>query len=161
MEFAASLIAIVGLADNIISRCRRYISGVKDCPTDLRTILVETSSLKSVIENLEFLYGNSPDPDLKKFFLALDAENGPVRGCRDCLEKLGALLAEGTVKAEHGTKRRAVLPTMQELAWPFRESKARRLLENLSRFRSAISLALVTDSSYVTKFKVSHPTWPD
>lgn len=151
MEFVASLIAVVGLADKIISRCHRYLSAVKDCPSDLRMILIETSSIKAVIQNLEFLYGNSPDLPLKQLFLELDGEIGPIRGSRQCLQDLEALLPGETITTTgpNSSKRRSIHPTLEQLAWPLRQTKAKRLLDDLSRFRAAISLALVTDTTHV------------
>jgi hypothetical protein len=149
MDFAASLIGVAGLAATIISRCRRYLTAVKDCPSDLRSILVETSSLKSVIEDLEFLYQNSPDSELKLFFQRLDGDGGPICGSRDCLEKLEKLLPEDLIHSGNGKKRRSLQPSLAQLAWPFHESKAKKLLGELGRFRSSIALALTTDISYV------------
>jgi hypothetical protein len=148
-EFGANLNGVVGLADKVISRCHRYLSAVKDCPSDLRAILIETSTVKSVIENLEFLCKNSPNPELKQFFLGLDSENGPIRGSRECLAKLDRLLPEDKTEGTTGGKRTTLEPTLTRLAWPLHETKARKLLDELGRFRASISAALVTDISYV------------
>ena len=150
MEFAASLIAVVGLADKVISRCHRYLSTVKDCPSDLRTILLETSSIKAVIENLEFLRNNSPDPHLKQLLLGLDGADGPVQGCRECLQQLENLIPDDNTQGSRGKRKRPLQPTLVRLAWPLHATKAKRLLDELGRFRGSISLTLVTDTTYVT-----------
>lgn len=149
MEFGANVAGVVGLADKVISRCHRYLSAVKDCPSDLRAILIETSTLKSVIENLEFLCKNSPNPELKQFFLRLDGDNGPIRGSRECLVKLDRLLPDDKIQRTTRGGERTLQPTLARLAWPLHETKARKLLDELGRFRASISAALVTDISYV------------
>lgn len=152
MEFAASLIAVVGLADQVISCCYRYISAVKDCPSDIRVLLVETSTLKSVVGNLEILHQTNPNPTLNQLFLGLGTDDGPIKGCRHCLAEIEKLLPDDKTTESHdgvGKKRRALQPTLERLAWPLRETKARKLVEELRRFRESISLALVVDISYV------------
>ena len=150
MEFAASLIAVVGLADKVISRCHRYLSAVKGCPSDLRTILLEISSIKAVIENLEFLRSNSPDPHLKQLLLSLDGADGPVQGCRECLQQLENLIPDDKTQGSWSKRERPLQPTLERLAWPLHATKAKRLLDELGRFRGSISLTLVTDTTYVT-----------
>jgi hypothetical protein len=39
LSLAASVIAIIQLADRIISVCKDYVTTVKDAPNDLRAIL--------------------------------------------------------------------------------------------------------------------------
>lgn len=163
MEFAASLIAVVGLADQVIRCCYRYISAVKDCPGDIRVLLVETSTLKSVIGNLETLHRtNDSNPVLERLFLGLGGKDGPIRGCRDCLAEIDKLLPDDRAQEGAGDdgresggggkmkKRRALQPTIERLAWPLRETKAKKLVDDLRRFRESISLALVVDLSYVS-----------
>lgn len=160
MEFAASLIAVVGLADQVIRCCSLYISAVKDCPSDVRVLLVETSTLKSVIGNLEILHKTNSNPVLEQLFATLAGKDGPVKGCRDCLAEIDKLLPDdraqeiGDDQSEGGTgtrkKRRALQPTIERLAWPLRETKAKKLVDELRRFRESISLALVMDLSYVS-----------
>ncbi|KAK4207361.1 hypothetical protein QBC37DRAFT_355404, partial [Rhypophila decipiens] len=98
MEFAASLIAVVGLTDQVIRCCTRYISAVKYCPSDIRVLLIETSTLKSVIGNLEVLYktngGANSNPGLEQLFLGLGRNDGPIKGCRDCLTEIDKLLPD-------------------------------------------------------------------
>ena len=152
MEFAASLIAVVGLADQVISCCYRYISAVKDCPSDIRVLLVETSTLKSIIGNLDILHQTNPNPTLNQLFLGLGTDDGPIKGCQYCLAEIERLLPDDKTNRTHdgtGKKRRALPPTLERLAWPLRETRAKKLVEELRRFRESISLALVVDISLV------------
>lgn len=49
LSITASVIAVIGLADRIISFCQGYIAKMKDAPSDLRAIMVKVNSLKSVV----------------------------------------------------------------------------------------------------------------
>ncbi|KAM7184713.1 hypothetical protein V8F33_012827, partial [Rhypophila sp. PSN 637] len=165
MEFAASLIAVVGLADQVIRCCTRYISAVKDCPGDIRVLLIETSTLKSVIGSLEVLYktngGANSDPGLGQLFLGLGRNDGPIKGCRDCLAEIDKLLPDDRTQEDgeedhdgaggKRKKRRALQPTIERLAWPLRETKAKKLVDELRRFRENICLALVVDLSQASR----------
>ncbi|KAK7423247.1 hypothetical protein QQZ08_009143 [Neonectria magnoliae] len=56
---AASIIAVVDPSLKVISKCKDIIETAKEAPRDLRTILVEISSLRSTLENLQFLTRSS------------------------------------------------------------------------------------------------------
>ncbi|KAF4419067.1 Vegetative incompatibility HET-E-1 [Fusarium acutatum] len=52
----ASAIAVIQISKEVISACKFYIEALRsDAPTSLRTVLIEVSTLKSVLENLEFI----------------------------------------------------------------------------------------------------------
>ena len=55
LSLTAGVIAIIQLADRIISVCRDYVTTVKDAPNDLRTIFIEVGSVKCVFELLELV----------------------------------------------------------------------------------------------------------
>jgi len=42
LSAAASIIAVVQIADRIVALCKAYITGVNDAPTELRAILIES-----------------------------------------------------------------------------------------------------------------------
>lgn len=52
---AASVVAVIHIADRILDVCRVYITGVHDAPADLRAILIEVSCVKCVLEVIELL----------------------------------------------------------------------------------------------------------
>jgi len=60
IAFAASVIAVVQIADRIASVCKSLIETVQDYPRDLRLIFIEIGSLKVIFESLRFL--NEDDP---------------------------------------------------------------------------------------------------
>jgi hypothetical protein len=46
----ASIVAIFRISDRVISACKFYMQATSDTPSDLRAILVEVSTLKTVLE---------------------------------------------------------------------------------------------------------------
>lgn len=75
----ASIFAIVQVADRVIGLCRFYLETVHDAPSDLRAILVETSAIKAILENVKFLVSCN---NQKSIILDdLSGQNSPIQGC--------------------------------------------------------------------------------
>lgn len=73
---------------------------------------------------------------------SLGGDAGPLEGCRRIISDLEALLpAQHALSTESNTK-----VILNALAWPLKESKAKKLLEELGEYKSTITLALTTDS---------------
>ena len=141
----ASVIAIIQIADRIIGQCKFYIETARDAPSDLRVILVETSTLKVILENLNFL--SACDGPLSTATGRISGANGPIEGCLRTaaeLEKLFPLDASQTTRRK--TSKRRLDSVLTALAWPLKESKARKLLDEMTRYKTTISLALTTSS---------------
>jgi len=141
LSITASTIAIIQIADKIISVCKDYIRTVKDAPSDLRTILIEVGSVKCVIEVLQLLVSEETDGSsdiLKK----LKRDDGPVAGCKEALTVLENQLPKPQ-EYSRGAKRRKI----DALAWPFKEPRARKALEDIGRHKATISLALTTETA--------------
>jgi hypothetical protein len=147
----SSAIAIVQISDRIIGLCKFYIETAQDASSDLRTILIELSMLKTIFENLEFLTacGNGFSSTVG----ALLKEEGPVEGCRRSITELEKLFPRECV--QDGSKRQKVKSTFAALAWPLKQNKARKLLDEIMRHKTTVTLALTTDSMYVTQVSAS------
>jgi hypothetical protein len=52
VALSAGIIAIFQIADRVIGLCKLYIETVRDAPSDLRTILLETSTMKTILDNV-------------------------------------------------------------------------------------------------------------
>ncbi|KAK0741604.1 hypothetical protein B0T21DRAFT_432672 [Apiosordaria backusii] len=134
---AASIIAIIQIADKIIRACKAYIEAARDAPSDLRLILVEFSTLRSVLENLKCFISHSNNG-----FSALDSlssPQGPIKGCQLAMTELERLLPPHSM-----TK-----VVLSALAWPLKEGKAKKLLEEIKQHKTTIVLALTADTTQV------------
>lgn len=143
----ASVVAVIQITDRIANFCRHYLGSVRDAPSDIRLILLETTALNTIFENLRFL-NTCKQADVSKAVRSLAAPNGPIEGCKRAVTELEQLLP--TEHTSHQTrswwKKRKAKVTLTSLAWPMKESNARKLLEEIGRCKLTINLALSTDS---------------
>ncbi|KAK3317618.1 hypothetical protein B0T19DRAFT_295060 [Cercophora scortea] len=155
IALAASVTAIVQIADRVIGVCKHYIRTARDAPSDLRTILVETSTLKTVFENLEFL--NQYQTDVSASVGKLASAGGPIKLCLQAMAELESLLSSSETASagpsQTRTKGQRVKEIITALAWPLKETRARKLLEDVTRCKETVTIALsgelVRDVKYV------------
>jgi len=138
----ASIIAVVQLADRVATMCKLFIETVNDYPKDLRLIYIETGSLKVVFEGLHFL--KEDDPADSVTLQRLQGSDGPIEGCKVAMDKLDQLFLP--LPESSGKRKRANIQKLQmtlaSLAWPLKAERARRLLDEIMRYKSTINTAL-------------------
>ncbi|KAF7542440.1 hypothetical protein G7Z17_g11566 [Cylindrodendrum hubeiense] len=145
LSISASVFAVVQVADRIIALCKSYIKAVRDAPSDIRAFLIEISAIKSMLGNLNFIASCSN----KTIALAdLFASSGPIEGCRRAVSEIEALFPTNPTRSASGasSKKRRVKPTLEALAWPFKTAKATKLLDEITQYKTTISLALTTEA---------------
>jgi hypothetical protein len=140
LSFTASLIAVVGLAGSIISACREYIAAVENAPKDLVKILIEVGSLKCVFEVLEL---QAEGEIVSKL---LQEKNNPIEGCKQALGELEPLVTERAKLVKSGKSKKL---SLQDLAWPLKESKVQGILKTIAMYKSTITIALDTETRYM------------
>lgn len=144
LSIGASIIAVVQAADRIAQLCRYYIGAVDDYPKDLRLILIETSTLKALLDNLKFLIDS--DGDSSPILESLDGEEGPIAGCRRTVSELELLFPASSATTTQKPKPKRVKITLAQLAWPFRQEKARALLAQLVQHKTTINTAISSEA---------------
>lgn len=149
----ASIIAIVQISDRVISCCKFYIQGASETPSELRAILVEISTLKSVLESLQFLETCShAAPALWK---QLSGQDGPIEECRRSIAQLEKLFPADELPvggSRSRSFRKKVKLAHTSLAWPLKARRARELLQTIIQQKTMINLALTTESRCVNLF---------
>jgi hypothetical protein len=145
VALGASIITIFQIADRVIGLCKLYIEAVHDAPSDLRTILIETSTMKTILENVQFLMSCNNRPSAMLDVLS-DAD-GPIERCQSAIAKMEGLFPSEYTQGLGGniSKRQKVKVSLATLAWPFKENRARKLVEEVIRYKSTINLALTTE----------------
>ncbi|KAF5648656.1 hypothetical protein F52700_972 [Fusarium sp. NRRL 52700] len=141
----ASAIAVIQISKEVISACQFYIEALRsDAPTSLRTVLIEVSTLKSVLENLEFISKcGTFTPALQN---RLAASDGPIEGCKAAMTALEKLFPRRSLQnGQNASKRQKVQATFAILAWPLKQGQVQDLLQQISRHRDGIQLALTTE----------------
>jgi hypothetical protein len=140
----ASVIAIIQMTDRIVGFCKFYMENCQDAPSDLRVILLEVSALKTIFENLQFI--TSCNSDISAAVRSLSNPDGPIESCRKSISELEKLFPcehiPTNVKSQR--KRRKLKVTLAALAWPLKEAKAKKLLNEISQYKATINLALTT-----------------
>ncbi|KAK0647123.1 hypothetical protein B0T16DRAFT_458984 [Cercophora newfieldiana] len=147
LSIGASVLAFVGLTDKIIRATRFCIDGLKDAPSDIRLIFCEVSSLRTIVDIL-----TGPDSDGETAVESVVSTfpldwAGPIEACRRCLEGLETLLPSvipGAFNTGSTTASRRRI-TLAELAWPLKQSKARKLLAEISQHKATLLLAISGD----------------
>ncbi|KAK1982273.1 ankyrin repeat protein [Colletotrichum cereale] len=83
-------------------------------------------------------------------FDGLSGPSGPIEGCRTAVAELLSLLPPNQNQGKkHGkSRRRRVQVALETLAWPLKETKARKLLEDIAQHKGTISFALTTDTAH-------------
>ncbi|KAK3689399.1 hypothetical protein B0T22DRAFT_513785 [Podospora appendiculata] len=144
IALAASVTAIVQIADRVIGVCKHYIRTARDAPSDLRTILVETSTLKTYQTDVSASVGK------------LVGDSGPIQLCLQAMAELESLLSSSETASarpsQTRTKRQRVKETITALAWPLKEFRARKLLEDVTRCKETVTLALSAELVRNVKF---------
>lgn len=141
LAIAASIIAVIQISDRIISSINFYVEALNnDLLSDLQVILTETTAIRTAFKKLQSLDGNG-----------LQALSEPVTQCEILLKALEGLLPPtptGNVQAtgNRPQKRRKLEVTKLTLAWPLKEQRAKKILDNIGRYKSTIHLLLSVES---------------
>jgi hypothetical protein len=141
---AASIIAVVEICRHIVTLAKNYLNAVQDAPQALQAVLTETSALKNVFESLDC---TDSSQSLPPYIQKLGGPNGPIEGCRRCGAELEKLIDAGVPVTAARGKRRKVQETITSLAWPLKESKARKLCDELLQYKNTIVLELSLESA--------------
>ena len=143
---ASSVIAIIQITDRVISLCKFYIETVKDVASDLRLMLVEVSALKTIFENLDFLMTHNCA--VSNAVSILSGNDGAIEGCRRSITELEKLFPSNWKQTgeQNTSRKQRVKATWAALAWPLKENRAKKLLDEITRYKTTITLAITTDS---------------
>ena len=134
MEAAAAGIALFQLLDRVIQVSKHIIDTVKDAPDDIKLIYSEIVALQLILNQ----YRDSGTLGIP----VLADNNGPVRRCQMAVEALELLLPKNTVFLSSGKRRKTYEITTAALGWAFKESKAKKLLAEISQQKATILLGL-------------------
>jgi hypothetical protein len=146
LSIIASYIAIIQIADRLVSNCKGYVKSVKDTPNNIRIIIIEVGSVRCVLELIRDPVPEDGDDnnDMSFRLQNLRGEDGPVEGCKKALIALSSLDPDPVVQSTHEKRRK--LFSLTTLAWPLKEGKARKLLQDIRRYKATMSLALTTET---------------
>ncbi|KAK4200786.1 hypothetical protein QBC40DRAFT_279442 [Triangularia verruculosa] len=139
LSLAASVIAVVQLAGQVMKLCKQYIGAIQDVPADLRQMVIEISTLKGLFDSLNILVETE---NISQYVIALQA---PAIGCRVVLGELEKLLDESGIESKKGVRLHTLASTWATLAWPRKRSQAQKMLTELATYKKTINLVLTAD----------------
>jgi len=139
LSSAATVIAVIQLADRILAICGKYATAVKDAKKDVEHLSQEVKSVTEVLKKLDELLSG---PNGAK----LSASQELRKALTDCVSELEAL--EDRLGLGNGRKimRRFGL---RALKWPFEREEVEKVIKNLERCKQLFTLALQADQTYV------------
>jgi hypothetical protein len=144
---APSIDAVLGLSAMVVNKCKAIIETAEKAPQDLRTILIEVSSLKSALENLEFL--SRIDCEFGAEVSNQQGVEAAVKGCQNTLtnlvDQLGSLSISDSQQS--GPSKRQKIKTA--ISWTWKEGSAKKLLADVLQYKTTIMLGLLTHTAYV------------
>lgn len=147
VAIGASVIAVIQISERIIKLYKFYIETVQDAPSDLQLILIECSTLKAIFENLNFLssYNDGLSSSIET---TLSGEDGPIKGCQRSITKLEKLFGSNSTQpvGPNQPNKRKVKAMLATLAWPLKQTKAKKLLDQIKNYKTTVTLALTTQS---------------
>lgn len=146
LAVVASVIAVIQITGKVANICKYYIESVQGCPSQLRAILLETSMLRTLFKTLKLLLDSK---SISESFRSLAGKDGPIEGCKTSMVELDKLFPEDATQrqSQQGRKKKRKLTvTLAALAWPFKEKQAKILLEEISHYKTTISLFITTES---------------
>jgi hypothetical protein len=146
ISLSVAVIALIQTAGQVISFCKFYIETVHNAPSDLRSILIETSTTKSVLESLQFLI--SCKSGLLEIPGVLSSVDGAIEQLKSTITEIERLFPSNfsPTPEANTSKREHVKSILTALRWPLKENKARKLVEEMRRCKDIINLALTTES---------------
>ncbi|KAF4831931.1 Vegetative incompatibility protein HET-E-1 [Colletotrichum tropicale] len=108
--------------------------------------------MKAVLESIKFLViCDNEQPTISN---SLRGTSGPVDGCLEAMKNLETLFRTETQPQRHGMSGKLkdqALVTLATLAWPLKESKARKLMQDLAAYKSTIGLGLAADTAHLMR----------
>ncbi|KAK3943202.1 hypothetical protein QBC46DRAFT_421476 [Diplogelasinospora grovesii] len=138
-NLTSGVITVIQIADRIIGLCREYLDAIKDAPRDLRLILVEVATLKDLFEPIKHLLEASTIQQQESSLVT------PVDVCYKALKELKVVIRANQPRANNPQKRQKV--SLATLAWPFKQTKALKLIAEIETYKNTINLVLTADIS--------------
>lgn len=149
LSIAASVIAILQIADRVTGVCKFYIENVKEGSSHLRAVLLEISTLRTIFKTLDYLIAR--DDGVSMIIEGLAGDDGPIEGCRKAITELENLFPTNIFQAveKDKPKKKNLRAMVDALAWSLKENKARKLLEVIASYKTTIILAITTEPMWV------------
>ena len=150
LSVTANILAVLQAANTIVSICCDYSAAVKGASWELPKVTKEVRSLRDVLELLAALAKRAENADpsaetrLPALKLLCNSDAGPLAMCNAELESLKTKMEPPRWTGPVTSKRTAL---MQTITWPLKEGETKKMLHNMERYKTALSMALDIDQT--------------
>ncbi|KAI4161904.1 MAG: hypothetical protein LQ342_004470 [Letrouitia transgressa] len=135
LSISASIVALVGLADEVFSRTYKYVKAVKSASKDILTLSSEIRALYGILSSLRLVVDQlEGDWTTRAYHL---------HSCHETLDQMNGILARDDITALQGQGLETV---KRKLRWPFTKSEVKELLSKIEQHKITLGLALSVDS---------------
>lgn len=135
---AASIIAVIQIADRILCLCGTYATAVKDAKKDIERLAGEVEALQKALKSADEMAHSSP--------MKLDTSGSVSEVLAGSIEQCRSALGELESQLDPGEKRKIVSRFgIRALKWPFKSKDVTKIIDALSRHKGTIILALNMD----------------
>ena len=141
MEVAASIFAVVQLADRVLSLCGNYLQSARSAKDDIERVSVEVGTLKSVLERADQMVNDEIMKEYMSDSLRQELEK-IITSCQLTLKNLDSKLNHN--QQESGIRK---LLRLSALKWPFKSKEVMNIIQELDRHKGTITLTLQLDRS--------------
>jgi hypothetical protein len=131
LSAAASIIAVVQIAQSVGSALRDYYQGVRDARKDINALHSSIKNLELILVGLETLARRE-----KIDLLVLQSPTGVLNQCKSDFAGLESQLA--LPKNLQGRRGRF----LRALKWPFQKAEVQKIVDMIERHKSALSMYL-------------------
>lgn len=154
LSVTASVIAVLQVANTVISVCYDFRAAIKDAPWALTRIMSSINELRLILGRLEQVANESEltfdDTNVARLTTleVLCREGGAISNCFQELVALEKKLVPGSWAGNAGSKRRALI---QSIGWQFKGKDAEETLQRLEGYKSTLNLAITMDQAALVK----------
>lgn len=153
IALVASIIAIVQLADRIISLGTSYIASAKGARKEITKLRLGLGSLSDILVLLVDHAEANPDSPALRILYGPSSGGlpGPVEMCMKELQELQSKLEPPEPSGRWPWTRR---DTKSSIMWPFKEKEVMHSVSEIDRYKSLFQLALGVDQAYAGLFAI-------
>ncbi|KAH7160715.1 hypothetical protein EDB81DRAFT_713509 [Dactylonectria macrodidyma] len=139
LSLAGSIAGLMSLADVVFRAVFKYVRAVKDSKSDIEALSTEINFLGA---DLRHLYALASELEAEKDTFGPTLRIYHLGQCDKTLMKIKQRLT----KASDSFSRSNIASVTRQLKWPFSSSETKELLDDLSRHKQAIHVALSADT---------------
>lgn len=141
----ASVATFVELTERVISLAKGYLEALRNAPATIHAIFVHISTLRAVLEGLAILTesGNQLPLNIVQYLIT---PGGVIDLCRTAVAELKDLLPDdvdldkgSTRTTQRKRKRVQAAELMTRLAWPLKEGRALKKLDEIKGYSQSIT----------------------